>query len=246
MYNTNYNRRVASDVNGIHQNYINHTDDIDEENFGGSHIKRKGRERGKKGGAGYGENWSNVGYPALQKALAERYGHHLEGSGFMNDFWTGFQMPFKAIAPALPYLAPLIGLGHPYHPHHNLKGSGFMDDFWKGFQMPFKAFAPALPYLAKGLGHPHKEKRARKTKSKHMKGEGFFDDFKDTFEPYLPYVKKVFTGGKKGKKDSEKKGKRKAGNPNLSKRADIVKKVMKEHGLSMINASKYVKEHGLY
>ena len=30
------------------------------------------------------------------------------------------------------------------------------------------------------------------------------------------------------------------------KRADIVKKVMKEKGLSMIQASKYVKEHGLY
>jgi hypothetical protein len=30
------------------------------------------------------------------------------------------------------------------------------------------------------------------------------------------------------------------------KRADIVRKVMKEQNLSMINASKYVKEHGLY
>jgi hypothetical protein len=30
------------------------------------------------------------------------------------------------------------------------------------------------------------------------------------------------------------------------KRAEIVKKVMKEKGLSMINASKYVKENNLY
>jgi hypothetical protein len=31
-----------------------------------------------------------------------------------------------------------------------------------------------------------------------------------------------------------------------SKRAEIVKKVMKEKGLKMIEASKYVKAHGLY
>jgi hypothetical protein len=31
-----------------------------------------------------------------------------------------------------------------------------------------------------------------------------------------------------------------------SKRAEIVKKVMKEKGLSMIAASKHVKEHNLY
>ena len=40
--------------------------------------------------------------------------------------------------------------------------------------------------------------------------------------------------------------KKKRGNPNLSKRADIVKKVMKEQGLSMIKASQYVKAHNLY
>jgi hypothetical protein len=30
------------------------------------------------------------------------------------------------------------------------------------------------------------------------------------------------------------------------KRAEIVKKVMKEHGLKMTDASKFVKQHGLY
>jgi coproporphyrinogen III oxidase-like Fe-S oxidoreductase len=30
------------------------------------------------------------------------------------------------------------------------------------------------------------------------------------------------------------------------KRAEVVKKVMKEKGMKMIEASKYVKEHGLY
>lgn len=45
-------------------------------------------------------------------------------------------------------------------------------------------------------------------------------------------------------------GRKKAVAPSASRgrsvRADIVKKVMKEHGMKMIEASKYVKAHGLY
>jgi len=37
-----------------------------------------------------------------------------------------------------------------------------------------------------------------------------------------------------------------SGKGKSNKRADIVKKVMKEQGLSMIEASKYVKANGLY
>ena len=39
---------------------------------------------------------------------------------------------------------------------------------------------------------------------------------------------------------------KKRGNPNISKRAEIVKQVMKEQGLGMIEASKYVKANNLY
>ena len=42
-------------------------------------------------------------------------------------------------------------------------------------------------------------------------------------------------GGKKSKKSKKK-----------NKRAEIVKKVMREKGMKMIEASKYVKQHGLY
>ena len=48
-----------------------------------------------------------------------------------------------------------------------------------------------------------------------------------------------FGFGKDGKK-------KKRGNPNISKRAEIVKQVMKEQGLGMIQASQYVKAHNLY
>lgn len=57
-----------------------------------------------------------------------------------------------------------------------------------------------------------------------------------------------------GKKHSKKKGRGTSGGgtsggskkKKVNKRALIVKKVMKEHGYSMIEASKYVKQHGLY
>ena len=51
--------------------------------------------------------------------------------------------------------------------------------------------------------------------------------------------------GKHEKKDDKGKSKSR-GNPNISKRAEIVKKVMKEQGLGMIEASKYVKANNLY
>ena len=38
----------------------------------------------------------------------------------------------------------------------------------------------------------------------------------------------------------------KAGGKRVNKRAEIVKRVMREKGLKMIEASKYVKAHGLY
>jgi hypothetical protein len=42
------------------------------------------------------------------------------------------------------------------------------------------------------------------------------------------------------------KGKKGAGSGGRSKRAEIVKKVMREKGMKMIEASKYVKAHSLY
>ena len=46
---------------------------------------------------------------------------------------------------------------------------------------------------------------------------------------------------------SEKDGKKKKReNPNISKRAEIVKQVMKEQGLGMIQASQYIKKNNLY
>jgi hypothetical protein len=51
-------------------------------------------------------------------------------------------------------------------------------------------------------------------------------------------------GGKKGKGQSG--GAGMSGGDGRKKRAEIVKKVMKEKGLKMIEASKYVKQHNLY
>ena len=77
-----------------------------------------------------------------------------------------------------------------------------------------------------------------KPESKKMKGKG-------NVGLNLPFGGFNVGWGKNEKKDDKGKSK-KRGNPNISKRAEIVKKVMKEQGLGMIEASKYVKANNLY
>ena len=94
-----------------------------------------------------------------------------------------------------------------------------------------------------------------------MKGEGFWDDIKSAAKGVAQQViadpvgsfekaKKGYEIGKQVYDTVKGKGKKKrapAGpHDGRRKRAEIVKKVMNEKGLSMIEASKYVKAHGLY
>jgi len=136
-----------------------------------------------------------------------------------------------------------------------MKGKGLMDTLLKvvnapmdlankfvGVSSPFESIANVIGKdkvrnvlgkavgLDKALGIEEKEGG----KKRKMKGKGMGERPTTQNMP-----SSSFSGGKKTKKVADKPKK-------VNKRAEIVKKVMKEKGLGLIEASKYVKANGLY
>jgi hypothetical protein len=114
---------------------------------------------------------------------------------------------------------------------HSLHGAGFFDDFVKGIGSAVSTIAPiamkVLPMLAAG-----KPRRggASNSDTGAYQGEGMLgQDGHGVLK----------TGGRRKRAPAGPEDGRR-------KRAEIVRKVMREHGLKMIEASKFVKEHGLY
>jgi len=113
---------------------------------------------------------------------------------------------------------------------HSLHGAGFFDDFVKGIGSAVSTLAPVamkvLPLLAAG-----KPKRGAASNSDTgaYNGEGLLGQDGHG----------IRRGGRKKRAPAGPEDGRR-------KRAEIVRKVMAEKGLKMIEASKYVKEHGLY
>lgn len=166
----------------------------------------------------------------------------LHGRGFWSDFADGFMSVVRPVAGVakslLPMLGPegaaasgvmgAVGLGHGECDEglessgEHLEGGGFMD--WVNKLAPIaRAAAPAIGSL---VGHPNA-------------GQGVAD------------VLGLFGHGnvsKTGATEGSGRRRRAPAGPNdgRRKRADIVKKVMAEKGMKMIEASKYVKAHGLY
>jgi hypothetical protein len=120
------------------------------------------------------------------------------------------------------------------------EGEGMMDDLTQR-QLPASAYykgASKKAHLAK-LG---------------VVGEGWWDDVKGAVKGAVSSVVEEVKKDPKGALEKAQKGyelgkKRRAPagpNDGRRKRAEIVRKVMSEKGLSMIEASKYVKAHNLY
>ena len=82
------------------------------------------------------------------------------------------------------------------------------------------------------------KKRARKPK---VEGGNLLDTVKDIADTVLPFAP-LLLGLGEPKEEVEKHGG--ARKPNA--RAEIVRRIMKEKGMKLMEASKYVKEHGLY
>ena len=217
MYNNEYNRHIATQLDKINKHFIKH--------------------QGEQGMAPYakGEGMSGGGFSLLSllpfllggAGKPQPHGatvcHHCKGSGMLSQMLSSFgfgkehprHMDGEGISGSglLSGLLGSFGFGEP-HPKKSgrrrtskavepvvaegLDGSGLLSGLLGSF----------------GLGHPKKRGRPRKTNAAEGAGQ---------------------TGGSKRR-----------GNPALGKRAAIVKQIMHEQGLGMIAASKYVKTHNLY
>jgi len=105
------------------------------------------------------------------------------------------------------------------------------------------------PELVKGavMGALGAGKKRRGRKPKAEKKGGF--NLRDVAHAITPIASTVWNEVKDPLKDALKRKvqqKISGSGKKVNKRAEIVKKVMKEKGMKMIEASKYVKQHGLY
>jgi len=147
--------------------------------------------------------------------------HDLHGAGFWSDFGDGFKKGFSSI------MSPVLSIGS------MLPG-----------QLGMASRLGSAGMSALGMGHSE-EQRAAEQMGKKKLGRS-----RNNGPPLLAgNVDGVVSGGYTsgqyeghGHCDAPK---RMVG-AGVRARAEIVKKVMKEHGCSMIEASKYVKAHGLY
>jgi len=144
--------------------------------------------------------------------------------------------------------------GGRHHKHHSMEGAGFWDDFKHGFDMVAKPLAKiakpfigALPYgnVAKAglsaLGYGRKHRRGAGLTGGIDMDVGYNPDH--TMEGGYHHMGAGLSGGADGGKHKRAKA---GAHDGRRARAQIVKKVMAEKGLSLPMASKYVKEHGLY
>ena len=190
-----------------------------------------------------------LGHDTHPEVVGQHLARQLHGSGFFDDFAKGFSQGFSGVMnlarPILGFghkkhlrggffgnLLKLFGLGkdtHPYvvgqHLHQHLKGAGLFDSLFKGFTSILGmghsggAMYGYDPLTSRGNPTPKRVAKA--------------------LAPVVaPALAKAVVSSKYGYGTGAGDGRK--------KRAEIVKRVMAEKGLSMIEASKYVKAHGLY
>ena len=151
------------------------------------------------------------------------------------------------------YEGDAVGMGKALGDHiHSLHGKGFFDDFKKGFMSVIRPVAGIASMLPGPVG------MAGKVASSLMGGgnvsgpgyeavsggvrTGRYEGKGKLLIQHLPHGEGEEMVVGKGKKT-----RRPAGpDDGRRKRAEVVKRVMADKGLSMIEASKYVKAHGLY
>ena len=196
-----------------------------------------------------------------RKALQSVLDKHPEmaGAGFWDDFKKGFNMVIEPVASIAKAVAPAFG-----HPEISAGIHALGYGQKRGRGRPKKAelksangdlLAMSEPCLANGVP-PKAQLRGSYGGAKPS------DD--KVKQDVIKAVEKKMKGGRKKKEKEEmpksqdvvhidfEKGSLPAknggakGSDGRKKRAEIVKKVMKEKGMKMIEASKYVKEHNLY
>lgn len=135
-----------------------------------------------------------------------------------------------------------------------LVGSGFLEDFGRGFLMPFKALSSVAKPILSTVGGPV-GKIASAGLSAIGLGAGEEEMEMSEEEMEMPKNKRTrkkrggaMTGGgvTGGGMTGGKKRRRKAGaNDKRKKRGAMISRLMKQEGMSLGQASKYIKENGL-
>lgn len=127
------------------------------------------------------------------------------------------------VAPELLPFAEIAGLGYkkPRKMKKNIEGGNIFEDMSRGFKQFGRTVGRAAKSAAPAIGQFAKEQGINLAKSLGKKALDYG----------VNYGVKKLTGGKmKGQ----------------SARGALIKKIMNEHGMSMIQASKYIKSNGLY
>lgn len=198
---------------------------------------RKGRKSGMKTGADYG----------LKSRAFSATPMKLKGEGFISDLGI----------PIISGLAGAIGLGRPSGRSGGVRSGGALGEtrcsICKGTGMVSGGAMPFAPRVERGSPAVRQkvtkmaERRAYEDNALH--GGGFLEDigrvaFQQLSDPesITRRVAVPFVAEQVKKRLQKKTG----GAKRTNARAEIVKKVMREKGLSMIEASKYVKANGLY
>lgn len=177
-------------------------------------------------GSGHMDDKCKTAMEKLIKKHEEKY----HGGKLKGGFWGALA------SVGIPLIAKMLGAGHCSQKGH--------DSMVKMFGQCEKKEATAMKKEMKGAGRAVGAGKMPKMmgcdsdSDDEMKGKGFLSDLGI---PLVSDVAGMFGLGK------GKKAKRVVGESDgRRKRAEVVRRVMAEKGMKMIEASKYVKEHGLY
>lgn len=200
---------------------------------------------------------------ALSKHIGE-----LHGAGFWNDFADGFKQGFSGTANLLEPLTNALPGGTIFNQGRKMVGLGRRDDYAQERDMENSAKYNKMLDESGMRGMSIEDQRKKRFEEARREGIAPFRDLTHGLidavgaipgmsgvagvaregVKYLPGIGSLMGKGKTGAYEG--KGRRKrapaGANDGRRKRAEVVRQVMREKGLKMIEASKYVKEHGLY
>lgn len=252
-----YNKLIASDILRRNENFIHHTPQPETLSTGMLIGGKRVRAHPQVGNTAYSrENASLV--PHGNNLMLD----HLDGAGWFDDITSGLKnvgsevfkdviLPVGKEVGRDALKSYLKGNGRRGRPKKQVnQGAGIGEDILEGV----KTLAPFAPLLM-GLGREEENKMGGKRRGRPKKGGDFFGDIADIGKSVVKDVgKDLLRDYIRGKGRPKKGGSAelyppavaKGGKRAPNKRAEIVKKVMKQHGLNLPQASKYVKEHNLY
>ena len=195
---------------------------------GGGMLGQDGHGMRRMVGAGTGGRRRKTSEAMEMGHALSKHIHELHGGGFWDDFKSGFNS----------VVAPVAGLAKPFLPMLGPEGA------------VASAGLSALGYgrrrgrgtgAGTGAGR-HRMPDGSMMNDADMRGGGFLGDMLGMIPGVGQFAAPVAGMLGLGKKRRAPAG----ANDGRRKRAEVVKRVMADKGMSMIDASKYVKAHGLY